>query len=420
MSKIFGTDSLQEVWSSIARNRRRSLLTAFGVFWGMFMLVVMLSMGNGITNSIMGDINFIPSNMTICWTDVTSIPWEGFRKGRKWNLKSSDIALLKKEIPELELISPQVSNGTSVKVVNRDKSKSYSVKGVDNNFAKVCPLVIIDGRYINEMDVKLCRKVCVLGQKIVDEVYGGISPVGKYVQVGGVSYQCVGVVNRTSQNMTMGGPDEKTVTLPYNLVQRLYNLGDVLGMVMIQAKPEVKIDAMEKRLREVICAAHQVCPEDTKALTFMNLDKLLQTFRSLCLGITALLWIVGLGTLFSGAIGVSNIVMITVKERTREIGVRRAIGARPLSIISQIMSESLVLTSAAGILGLMSGVLLMTFIGGKEIHIGDSDMTLVNPMIDFSTGIAALVVIIIIGLAAGILPAVRAMKIKAIDAIREE
>jgi len=420
MSKLIGADTFHEVWSSISRNPRRSLLTAFGVFWGMFMLVVMLSMGQGITNGILDQLSFIPRNMTISWTDVTSIPWQGFRKGRSWNFKNADMEALKKEIPEIELIVPQIGSNGSVNVVNRDKSGSYRIKGVDGNFPKLSPVKLVEGRYINDIDVKKCRKVCVLGQKIIDEIYHGKSQVGKYVMVGGISYQCVGIAQRASENINVGGSDDQVVTMPYTLVQKIYNYGEVIGVFMMQARADIPIATFETRVREVLCTRHQVCPEDKKAMSFMNIDQQIQVFRSLCTGIAALLWIVGLGTLLSGAIGVSNIVMITVKERTREIGVRRAIGARPGTIIAQIMSESLVLTASAGLVGFMCGVALMSWISQQEIKLGDTGMTLSNPLIDFNTGMAALVVIVVIGLAAGILPASRALKIKAIDAIREE
>lgn len=421
MSKLIGTDTFHEVWSTITNNRRRSLLTAFGVFWGIFMLVVMLSMGNGITNAILGQISYIPKNMTLCWTSATSIPWQGFRKGRWWEMKADDMDAIRKEIPELLLVVPEVTvRGKNIIVVNKDKSGSYRIKGVDGNFSKVCPISINDGRYINEYDVAQMRKVCVMGQKIVDEVYKGVSPVGSYVMVGGVNYQCVGIAGRNSESMNIGGSDESVITIPYTVVQKIYNLGQDIDILAIQAPEEMPIGALEDRIREIICSRHHICPEDEKALTFMNIDQQLKVFLSLCTGITALLWIVGLGTLLSGAIGVSNIVMITVKERTREIGVRRAIGAGPGTILAQIMAESLVLTSVAGLVGFVCGVGTMSVLNGREIKLGDSGMSLLNPMIDFNTGIAALVVLVLVGLAAGILPARRALKIKAIDAIREE
>lgn len=420
MSNIFDIDRLKEVLETIRRNKRRSLLTAFGVFWGVFMLVVMLSVGKGLQNGIMGQFSSIPQNMSLCWSEKTSIPYMGLRKGRWWSLKEDDVVALKTQIPELEIIAPMV-NGRSVSVVNKDKSSTYSIKGVAGNYSRTLPVKLNAGRFINDMDVSECRKVCVLGQKIVDEVFGGRPPVGKWVSVGSVSYQCVGVVERSSQSINIGGGDESSVTLPYTVVQRIYNMGDNIHMMTLVARDDAPIEYIEDQIRAVLCTRHQISPDDKSAITFLNLDRVLKVFRMLVLGISVLIWIVGMGTLLSGAIGVSNIVMITVKERTNEIGVRRALGAKPWSIISQIMSESLVITVVAGIVGLMAGVGTMVLVQQfSELSLGDTNLKLIDPLIDFNTAVAALVVIIVIGLAAGLLPASRAMKIKAIDAIREE
>lgn len=420
MNNIFDIDRLNEVWETIRRNKRRSLLTAFGVFWGVFMLVVMLSVGKGIQNGIMGQISSIPQNMSLCWSDKTNIPYMGFRKGRWWSLKGDDVAALKAQIPELEIISPMV-NGRSVSVVNKDKSGTYSIKGVAGNYSRTLPVKLNAGRFINDMDVSECRKVCVLGQKIVDEVFGGRAPLGQWISVGSVSYQCVGVVERSSQSVNIGSGDESSVTLPYTVVQRIYNMGDNIHMMTLVARSDTPIEYIENQIRAVLSVRHQISPDDKSAITFLNLDRVLKVFRMLVLGINVLIWIVGMGTLMSGAIGVSNIVMITVKERTNEIGVRRALGAKPWSIISQIMSESLVITVLAGVMGLMAGIGTMVFVQQfSELGLGQSNLKLIDPMIDFNTAVAALVVIVVIGLAAGLLPASRAMKIKAIDAIREE
>lgn len=417
---IFDTDRLAEVWQSLTRNRRRTLLTAFGVFWGVFMLVVMLSIGNGIKGGIYGSIDQIPSNMTLCFTQRTSVPYAGFRKGRYWDMKVEDMQELKAKIPEIETVSPLVW-GSSAIVANGDKSGSYQIRGVSGEYMKTFPVKVTSGRFINDMDVSECRKVVVLGQKIVDEIFYGNPPIGKYIRIGGISYQVIGVGKQTTDSFNLGSREDETITMPYTLVQRLYNMGTNLGMLMIRAKDDVPIASIEGQVASIIKSRHMIAPEDTSAFDCMNLDQILQVFRALGVGISLLIWIVGLGTLLSGAVGVSNIVMITVKERTNEIGVRRAIGAKPSSIVAQIMSESLLITVAAGISGLILGVGVMALFGDKmKLGIGESSLSLINPLIDFNTALVALVVIILTGLAAGLLPARRALRIKAIDAIREE
>lgn len=420
MNKFFDIDRINEVWITLTHNKRRSLLTAFGVFWGVFMLVIMLSMGKGITNGIVGGIESIPNNMCICFTSQTTIPYAGFRKGRWWSLKAEDLESVRQHVPQITTISPVVQ-GRSVSVVNADKSGTYRINGVSGEYPNTMPIKINEGRYINDLDVKECRKVVVLGQKIVDEVFKGKSPVGKYVLVGGISYQCIGVSESGSNTISIGGREEETVTMPYSLVQRIYNMGDQIHMLMMIAQEDIPIASVEDQVRSILATRHQISPEDNKAMEFINLDQILQIFRSLMTGLSILIWIVGTGTLMSGAIGVSNIVMITVKERTTEIGVRRAIGAKPFDIISQIMSESLVITFLAGVAGLMGGIgtmLLLAEMG--DISIGESSIKLIDPMIDFNMAVSAVVVIVIIGILAGLMPASRAMKIKAIDAIREE
>lgn len=419
-SRIFDPELLSEVWITVTHNKRRSLLTAFGVFWGVFMLVVMLSVGKGIQGGIFAGIDMIPQNMCVCWSQNTSIPFAGFRKGRWWHIKADDIEALRTQIPELERVSPMV-HGRSVNVVCGEKSGSYRIGGVAGDYTEIMPLKINEGRYINDLDVQHRRKVVVLGQKIVDEVFRGKSPVGTYVSVGGISYQCIGISESKSNSFNMGGREEEMIRMPYTLVQQLYNMGDEVSMLMIIGGKDKPVGMLEDSMREVICSRHSISPDDTQALEFMNMEKMLKVFRALGMGINLLIWIVGMGTLLSGAIGVSNIVMITVKERTTEIGVRRALGAQPSDIIRQIMSESLVITVLAGITGLVAGVVTMYFVGQIEgLGFGDNSIKLVDPMLDFGTAVAAMIVIIATGLLAGLMPAARALKIKAIDAIREE
>ena len=420
--RIIDSDMLSEVWAVIARNKRRSLLTAFGVFWGVFMLVVMLSMGKGISGGIFSSIEVIPSNMTLCWTNSTTIPYEGFRKGRWWTMKEDDILELKAKIPEIETFSPVVTLwGKTVTVANGDRSGTYSVRGVDPSYSTAFPLTIVEGRYFNEADVVQCRKVIVLGEEIVNEVFYGKAPIGQYIKCGGVSYQVIGVVRQKTDNFNIGSKEDKTVSMPYTLAQRIYNRGTEISMLMMIAREDVPIASVEDKIGTILRARHQVSPDDKPALQFINLDEQLKVFVLLGLGISILIWIVGVGTLLSGAIGVSNIVMITVKERTREIGVRRAIGAKPSDIVAQIMCESIIITLVAGVVGLLCGVGVMSLVCNLgDISLGESNLKLVDPMLSFSTAVAALVVIVVTGVFAGILPTRKALKIKAIDAIKEE
>lgn len=416
----FDSDLLNEVWSAICRNPRRSLLTAFGVFWGIFMLVVMLSMGEGIKGGMLDQLDSIPQNMTICWPGATTMPYAGFRKGRSWSMKTDDIDELKSKVPEIKAFLP-LAWGSMANVSNADKTGSYQIKGVPGNYLDYFPVKIVEGRYIDEMDVVECRKVVVLGQKIVNEIFRGRAPLGQYIKVGGISYQVIGVSVQINNNISFGTREDENVIMPYTLVQRVFNKGRNIDILTLIGEDGIPIENLEKKIGGIMRTRHQIAPQDKGALRFINIDKYLQVYQKLGLGISLLIWLVGIGTLLSGAVGVSNIIMVTIKERTREIGIRRAIGAKPSDIVRQVIGESLILTLLAGIGGLIAGVGLMAILGDDvTLGIGENAMKLKNALLEFETAIKAMAVLVLTGLAAGWLPARRALKIKAIDAIREE
>lgn len=418
MNNFFDPDRWQEVWLTITRNKRRSFFTAFGVFWGIFMLVIMLSSGNGISNGIFAQVQDIPLNSCFFWTNKTTEPYMGFRKGRWWSLNEGDLEAIKAQVRDLDIIAPIMSGGSS-NVVHKDKTGRYRVKGVPGNYTQILPQVIYYGRFINEMDVREGRKVCVLGKKVYDELFmRGQNPVGEYLKVGGITYRIIGVSDQTATGVNINGRDGEGIQVPYTVIQRLYNSGDDIHMFIVTTKKGVSIVDKEDQLKSVIKGRHSISPSDDYAIQCLDIEKLAKRYNLMLLGINLLIWVVGIGTLLAGAIGVSNIVMITVRERTKEIGVRRALGAKPASIMSQIMSESLILTLIAGFLGLASGVLIMDIV--NKFIPNDPNGFFMNPHIDFQTALISSAIIIVCGLLSGILPAWRALQIKAIDAIREE
>lgn len=420
MNNIFDADRWREVWMSISRNKRRSFITAFGVFWGIFMLVVMLSAGNGLWTGITSQIEDVPYNACMIWTNSTTEAYMGFRKGRYWDMKQDDIAAVKAQFPEMDIVSP-VMFANSTKLVRKDKTGSYNVKGLPATYPQIVAQNIYYGRYINKMDVLSKRKVCVLGKKIYDELFiPGENPIGEYIKVGGVNYQIIGVTDQIPTGINLNGRDGEAVAIPYSVVQQVYNRGDVVHMMMVTAKRGVTISDKEDEITALIRSRHSISPTDKFAVQVIDIEKIAQRFEKMAIGISLLTWLVGVGTLLAGAIGVSNIVMITVKERTKEIGVRRAMGAKPFSIISQIMSESLVLTVVAGFFGLAAGVGSMAVVSKILAANPSSGAFFQNPQMDFTTALVAALIIVVCGLLSGILPAWRALQIKAIDAIREE
>lgn len=415
---MFDLDRFQEIWITITHNKSRSILTAFGVFWGMFMLVAMIGAGVALERGMNAGIEGFATNSCFIWTDKTSEPYKGFRKGRIWNMENKDIALLTSSVPEIQYIAPVIFGGRSTNnVLRNDKSGTFNVKGNFPSYNRIDSQKIIYGRYINDFDIAEKRKVCVLGERVYEVLFpNNEDPIGKNVQVKGIYFQVVGVTRSTS-NVNIGGRSTETVILPFTTMQQAFNMGTDVHFLAVTAQPGVKVSVVEDKVKMALKNAHSIAPDDKTAVGGMNIEDQFTMFLYLGIGISALIWIVGLGTLIAGAVGVSNIMLVTVKERTKEIGIRRALGATPRNIISQILSESVVLTLLAGIAGLVFGVGLLAA-AGKALEYSDSFFK--DPQISFTVGIGALVILLFIGTLAGFIPANRAMKVKPIEAIREE
>lgn len=415
---MFDLDRWQEIWLTITHNKLRSFLTAFGVFWGMFMLVVMVGAGVALQRGMSSQIEGFATNSCFVWEQQTSEPYKGFKKGRNWNLENSDIPLLINKIPEIQYLAPVLFGGGGTNNVTRnDKAGSYGVKGNYPSYNLIDESKMVYGRYINDIDIVEMRKVCVIGERVYQVLFPkDEDPIGKSIQVNGIYFQVVGVARHTS-DVNIGGNAEESVVLPFSTMQQAFNQGNKVHFMAVTAKPGIKVKVIEDKIHEVLKAKHNIAPNDKKAIGGFNIEDQFNMFLYLGIGIAALIWVVGLGTLFAGAIGVSNIMLVTVRERTREIGIRRALGATPRNIIVQILSESIILTLIAGIAGLMVGVGLLSLVGMALSH---GDQFFKDPQISFSVAIAAFFILLIIGTLAGFIPANRAMNIKPIEAIREE
>jgi putative ABC transport system permease protein len=273
---------------------------------------------------------------------------------------------------------------------------------------------------MNDIDTRERRKVCMIGTRICEELFKNEDPCGKYVRVNGLYYQVIGVVKQIASGVNIGGRIEETVFLPFTTMQQTLNQGDILHFLCMSVFPGHNIQQVIDEVTGIMKRQNEISPADPQAVTVLNLAAQFSTFENLFTGIDLLVWIVGIGTLLAGIIGISNIMMVTVRERTREIGVRRAIGAKPWDIISQIMSESLVLTALAGLIGLSLGVFLLDLADKIMSANPAEDPTILHPGVNIGTAVAATFVLLICGLLAGLIPAWRAMQIKAIDAIRDE
>ena len=415
---IFDLDWWQEIWITITKNKSRSVLTAFGVFWGMFMLVAMVGAGIALQRGVMKQVDSLATNSCFFSTDRTSEAYKGFRKGRRWNIVNEDIAILQHKVPEIEHIAPCLSIWQSDKnVVRGNRYGSYHIKGNYPAYNEIDRSKILFGRYINDIDIAEKRKVCVIGIRVRDELFGqDYNPIGYNIRVIGIFFQIIGVVEG-SDNMSIGGSNNESVVLPFSTMQQLFNYGNIVEFLAVTAKPDVKASVVEEKIKQELKVRHNISPTDKTAVWSMNLEEQFMIFNNLGVGIIALIWIVGLGTLLAGGIGISNIMLVTVRERTKEIGIRRALGATPRNIIMQVMSESIILTIIAGIGGLMFGVGLLQVVG---LALSQGSQFFKEPQISFAVAISALVILVVIGTIAGYFPAKRAMNIKPIEAIRDE
>lgn len=418
---MFDLDKWQEIWSTITANPIRSIMTGFGVFWGIFMLVILIGLGNALEGGIMKNVDGFASNSCFFFSNVTSEPYKGFRKGRWWNMNNKDVTLIKERATALEYISPMLFGESSSKnVVNGRRSTDAQVVGVYPDMFKIQTQTVLRGRLFNELDIRNSSKVALIGKTIYESLFdAGTDPIGKYIRVNGIYFQIVGAI-RPNSRAQIGADAETSVYIPFSTMQRAFNQGDVVHFMGATAKPDIPVTVLEDQIKTILKANHDIAPNDDKAVRSFNIEKEFKAFSSLFIGIALIIWIVGTGSLLSGIIGVSNIMLVTVRERTREIGIRRALGAKPGAIVSQIVSESFVLTFIAGFGGLLLGVLSLEGLSSIMLSGAEENHMFIPPYISFWVAVISLSVLIFSGLIAGILPANRALNIKAIDAIRDE
>ena len=419
MRNIIDLDRWEEIMMTITRNKTRSILTAFGVFWGIFMLIVLIGGGNGMRVLIGRSFSSFATNSCFVSSHPTSEAYKGFRKGRYWSLNVKDVDILRSNIPEIAYIVPmRFSRRWDNNVLYEDKFFTGGVKGVMKDYQNIEHQSLVYGRFLNDIDVNEQRKVCVIGIRIYETLFNkGEDPTGKYIRVDGVYYQVIGVVETIDSDINIGGNAEETVILPFTTMQNTYQTGNTVHLIAMTGKPGVKIQTIEDQAERIVKQNHMIAPNDAQAVLLVNAEKLYKLYENLFIGIDLLIWIVGLGTLLAGVIGVSNIMMITVRERTGEIGVRRAIGARPLDIMGQIISESMVLTGLAGMLGISFAVYVLELM---NVGVTSAKGYYAGFEISFWTVVGATLILLLLGSLAGLAPAFRAMNIKPIDAIREE
>ncbi len=413
----FDVDTYREIADSLVRNKSRSLLTGFGVFWGIFMLLFLLGGGQGLKQVITANFEGFATNTAVMASSRTGKPWKGLKEGRGWELTYTDLERLRLMVPELETITPLVSSW-SQEAVNGINTVDSDIKGVYADYAKIEEPRIRYGRYLNEADIAQERKVCVIGKRIYTSLFpDGGDPCGTMIKVGPVYYQVVGV-DYNSGNMSINGNADEAVTIPLPVAQKIYHRGNNIDLLCVTARSGIKMGTLESKIRQILAREHNFDPTDNDALFFVNTEQLFSIMDNLFTGLNFLILLVGIGTILAGVIGVSNIMMVTVKERTTEIGIRRAIGATPRDILGQIIMESISLTLVAGSFGIVFAVLLLSLL--ETIVNGMPDTPPANFQVSFWTAVIAVALLSVLGVVAGLAPASRAMSIKPVDAMRDE
>ncbi|MBQ4818669.1 ABC transporter permease [Aquimarina sp. MMG016] len=420
MKFIFERDTWQEIYGAIRKNKIRTIITVIGVTWGVFLFVVLLGMAKGLDNSFRSQFNDFATNTMFLWGQQTSIPNEGFKRGRRMQLTLDDVDALKSQVDDIEYIAPRNVTGRwgtpPGQFVRGSKSGAFQVFGDYPTIDKVSKKKMFDGgRFINEEDIKYERKVCVIGEDIYKQFYDkDENAIGDFVKINGIYFKVIGVYKPTQQ----GFEGDDSIFLPFTTFQTIFNQGRNISWMVITAKADKNIVNTEATIKTYLKRMHDVHPDDNQAFGSFNLGEQVAKVNGFLSGMRLITYIVGIATLIAGVIAIGNVLLITVKERTREIGVRRALGATPSEVRGQIMLESVLLTFLAGLIGFVFGTLILW---GVNTAIGNNDdIPLLNPTVDFFAVTGAMFAIVLLGTLIGLIPAQKAVSIKPIEALREE
>ncbi len=415
---MFDLDKWQEIYITISKHKLRTALTAFGVFWGIFMLVLLLGSGKGLENGVYSMFSNLAKNSIWIWTGKTTIPYNGLKPGRQIIFNLDDYEALKRDIPELNYIAPGTSLPGDYTVNYQTKNGSFRVGGDYPDINKIRAVNILSGRFLNDNDIKDCRKVAVVGTRVVDILFGIEEPIGKYISIKGVYFQVVGVFEPISSGGD-GRNDAEKIYIPLTTLHRTYNTNRVTSFA-INPKDGVDATWLEQNVLAYLAQRHSVSPEDKSAIGAWNSAKEVGKFEGLFTGIQIFVWVIGIFTIIAGIVGVSNIMIIIVNERTKEIGIRKALGATPGSIVSQIITESIVITSFAGYFGLVLGIGLIETVKSALNNLPSQPPFFRNPDVDILTIFYALLILVVSGALAGFFPARKAALIKPIEALRTD
>ena len=417
--QIIDRDNWQEIISTMRKNKLRTILTALGVFWGIFMLVFLLGMGDGLESGVFRNFGSGAKNIMYVWSNKTSVAYKGFSPGRYIRLNMDDAVSIRDNITGVKRVAPSIYLGNQDIVYNSLKT-AYELRGVFPDNKVIDGYILDEGRYINDLDIKEGRKSAVLGRVVKKEMFGDSSAIGEHVRISGIDFQVVGVFGTESTN-EWDQEDMEAVAIPLTTTYKSFGIQNKrIHRMVVGAEDDIAVSDIEEKVRAHLRERHSVSPDDRSAIGGFNLEEEFKSVKNLFFGINALLWFVGIGTLIAGIVGVSNIMLITVKERTKEIGIRKALGASPGSIIKMILTESIFITSGAGYLGLLFGTLIIIVINYLMVSMGIENENFYNPQVNIGIAVSALLFLISAGTIAGLIPALHASRINPVDALKDE
>jgi len=421
LKKIFDADTWDEIFESISKNRTRTIITTIGVFWGIFIYIALAGSATGLENGFDDAFSGLSKNSMGVWVQSTSIPYKGFEEGRRFPFRLSDVDYLKDRVPEIEYISPGLQagafSGSPPRVTRGIKSDNFNLFGNFPTQANISVIKIYDGgRYINDEDIEYARKVAVIGEGTQERLFDeDEDPIGKNIIIDDVNFKVVGV-EKFSEGQGFGSDSD--ITIPYTTFARMYNRGDRFGFMFISGYDYINPRYLEEAVLDNLKVLKTVSPDDDRAFGTFNIGSLFESIIKFSSGMIFLSLVVGIATIFAGVIGIGNIMLIAVKERTNELGIRRALGATPGQVKVQIVLESVFLTIIAGIIGIIVGALLLFLINIGTANLEDFPFT--NPTVPLAIVFGAFATMVTLGTLIGLIPAERAVSIKPIEALREE
>ena len=419
---MFNKDRWEEILEVLSSNVFRTLATSFGVGWGVFILIILLAAGKGMENGIRADFGDIATNTMFIWTQNTTIPYKGLPKGRSFHFKLEDVQAIKDNVPNLRFISPRNQLGGfggGNNVIHGLKTGAFNVYGDYPQIIRQEPMTITSGRFINQNDIEDKRKVAVIGEGVKNELYDKEEDIlGTYLKIQGVNFLVVGTYKKKS-NDGNGEEGQKELFVPFTAFSQAFNIGNDVGWMAITAQDGNSISDIKEKIVSVVKEKRKIHPDDKRAVGYFDLYEQFNRVESLFGALRWVAYFVGILVLLSGIIGVSNIMLIVIKERTKEIGIRRALGEAPWSIKKQILMESIFLTIISGMVGIVFGAAFIYGVNAVLDSVGPVDM-FVNPSVSLGVVISALIILVFSGLLAGFIPAQSAIKIRPIEALRAE